>query len=179
MVRTLAIGVEFLGTGTPGDGVPATEFDQFTHIEQNTLVFNFNDATVRQFNIEGSSDPWAVIIRSAGEADSIDWVLPSPTAEELVRVIGGEIVSGEWQAPADISDITKSLRIITLPYQGKQVQYTFTIGKIYAKPNQAPTEENPESYIVRFVKQAAYTTAGVKKSPYQRKVIDVPAEPEG
>lgn len=176
MGRTLAIGVSYLGMGTPGDGVPASTFTQFTHIDQNTVAFGFNDATIRSFKIEGTSDPWAVIVRSGGDADYIDFVLPSPTAEELVRVAGGEIVSGEWQAPPDTPDIVQSLRLVTLPYQGKQIQYTFTIGKVFAKPNQAPNEENAETYLVRFYKQAAITSGGIKKSPYQRKVIDVPAE---
>lgn len=173
MGRTLAIGVSYLGLGTPGDGVPATTFKQQTHIEQNTLAFNFSEPTIRQFNIEGSSEPWAVIVAAGGEADSIDWVIPSPTNEELVDICGGEIVNGEWKAPTETPDITKSLCIRTNPYQGKQVQYTYAIGKIFARPNQAPTEENGESYIVRFVKQAAYTANGVKMSPYGRKIMDV------
>lgn len=37
--RSLAVGVSFLGYGTPGDGVAATEFTQCPIVEEGTVVF--------------------------------------------------------------------------------------------------------------------------------------------
>lgn len=171
--RSLAVGVSFVGIADPGDGVPGTVYKQSPTIEENSVVFNFNDPTSVDFRAEGMEDPWESFDK-AGDADSIDYNIPSPTAEEMKMYMGGDIdANGKWQAPTERPVIRKSFLMKSLPYKGKYTEYEFANCKVSAKLGQAPGAEQTDLLQVRITKLAAITAAGVKKSPWSREVKDV------
>lgn len=172
MERSLAVGVAYFGVAEPGDGVPGTEFTQLDTIEENSATFNFNDPTSVDFRAEGMDDPWASFDKG-GDPDSIEVNIPSPTAEELKLLCGGEINGGKWEAPKNLQNIRKTVKIQTVPYDGKYTEYIFANCKIYAKLNQAPNSEQTDLLLVRATKLAAITSAGVQMSPYSREVKEV------
>lgn len=171
--RSLAVDVAYVGLGTPGDGVEATNYHQFPIINENSVAFNFNEANVKAFKAMGIPDPWAVLIKK-GDPDSIEFAIPSPTAEEILACCGGSIDSdGKWQEPIRTPQIKKSLKIQTLPYQGKYTEYVIVNGLVTARLSQAPQTEDTDLLLVKVTKQAAFTSAGVQKTAFTRQVKDV------
>ena len=173
--RSLAVGVSFLGYGTPGDGVAATEFTQCPIVEEGTVVFNFNDPTSVDFRAEGMKDPWESFDK-AGDADSFEFGIPSPTPEEMKEFMGGEVKDGKWNAPVDIPIIRKLMKITTLPYKDKQTEYIFALCKISAKISRAPSSEQTDLMLVRCTILTPVSAAGEQGSPFSRAVKDVTAE---
>lgn len=176
--RSLAVGVSYVGLSEPGDGIPGTVYTQFPIVEENSVVFNFNDPTTVDFRAEGMDDPWESFDK-AGDADSIDFNIPSPTPEEQQFFMGGTVVDNKWQAPVEKPVIRKSFKMNSLPYKGKFVEYQYAYCKVFAKLGQAPGSEQTDLLQVRITKLAPITAGGVKMSPWSRAVMDVPAEPEG
>ena len=171
--RSLAVGVSYVGIAEPGDGVPGTVYTQYPEIEKSSVVFNFNDPTTTDFEIENSDEPWESFDQ-AGDADSIDFNIPSPSAEEMQAFMGGSVTNGKWAAPADgIPSIRKSFKMRSKPYKGKYVEYEFAYCKVFAKLGQAPGADQTDLLQVRITKLAAITAAGVKMSPWSREVKDV------
>lgn len=177
--RSLAVGVSFVGISDPGDGVPGTNYIQAVTIEENSVVFNFNDPTSVDFRAEGMDDPWESFDK-AGDADSIDYNIPSPTAEEMKLYMGGEVDDkGKWQAPVEKPVIRKSFLLKSLPYKSKYTEYEFAYCKVSAKLGQAPGAEQTDLLQVRITKLAPISSTGVKKSPWSRHVKDVEVVAEG
>ncbi|TFD92187.1 hypothetical protein E2605_18965 [Dysgonomonas capnocytophagoides] len=176
--RSLAVGVGYAGFAEPGDGVAGTTYDQCNTIEENSVVFNFNDPTSVDFRAEGMDDPWESFDK-AGDADSIDLNIPSPTAEEMKAYMGGTITGGKWEAPVERPVIRKSFKMQSRPYKGKYTEYIFPYCKVFAKLGQAPGSEQTDLLQIRVTKLTPITAAGVKKSAFSREVKEVPAEPEG
>lgn len=176
--RSLAVGVSYVGIAEPGDGVPGTAYTQYPIIEENSVVLNFNDPTSVDFRAEGMEDPWESFDK-AGDADSIDFNIPSPTPEEQQAFMGGIVTGEKWEAPTEKPVIRKSFKMRSTPYKGKFTEYEFAYCKVFAKLGQAPGSEQTDLLQVRITKLAAITTAGVKKSPWSREVKEVPEEPEG
>ena len=116
--RSLAVGVSFLGYGDPGDGVPASIYTQCPIVHEGSVAFNFNEATSVDFRAEGMKDPWESFDK-AGDPDSFEFAIPSPTAQEMLAFCGGSVSGGKWNAPIDIPNIRKSFKIQTTPYKGK------------------------------------------------------------
>lgn len=129
--RSLAVGVSFLGYGDPGDGVPASIYTQCPIVHEGSVAFNFNEATSVDFRAEGMKDPWESFDK-AGDPDSFEFAIPSPTAQEMLAFCGGSVSGGKWNAPIDIPNIRKSFKIQTTPYKGKYTEYTFAICKVSA-----------------------------------------------
>lgn len=170
--RSLAVGVSYVGLAEPGDGVPGTAYTQYPIIEENSVVLNFNDPTTVNFRAEGMDDPWESYDKAA-DADSIDYNIPSPTAEELQAYMGGTVTNGKWQAPVDKPVIRKSFKMRSVPYKGKYTEYEFAYCKVFAKLGQAPGSEQTDLLQVRITKLAAITAAGVQQSPWSREVKEV------
>lgn len=104
--RSLAVGVSFLGYGDPGDGVPASIYTQCPIVHEGSVAFNFNEATSVDFRAEGMKDPWESFDK-AGDPDSFEFAIPSPTAQEMLAFCGGSVSGGKWNAPIDIPNIRK------------------------------------------------------------------------
>ncbi|MEG1544936.1 MAG: hypothetical protein RR382_10505, partial [Tannerellaceae bacterium] len=88
--RSLAVDIAYVGLGTPGNGVPSTNYKRFPIIHESSVVFNFNEATMKAFKAMGSTDPWAILYRK-GDPDSVEFAIPSPTAEEMQFFCGGTV----------------------------------------------------------------------------------------
>lgn len=173
--RSLAVGVSYIGFSEPGDGVPGTNYEKVNLIEQNSVVFNFNDPTTVDFRAEGMDEPWESFDK-AGDADSVDFNIPSPTAEEMKSFCGGEVVNGKWKAPAERPVIRMSFKMRSLPYKGKYTEYEFAYCKVFGKVTQAPNSEQTDLLQVRVTKLAAVAADGKKMSPWSREVKEVEEE---
>ena len=88
--RSLAVGVSFLGYGDPGDGVPASIYTQCPIVHEGSVAFNFNEATSVDFRAEWMKDPWESFDK-AGDPDSFEFAIPSPTAQEMLAFCGGSV----------------------------------------------------------------------------------------
>lgn len=174
--RTLAVDCQYIGTGTPGDGVPATTYTETETIHEGSLVFGFQQGNQVQFKQMGTEDPWAVINRM-GDPSYIEYAIPSPSAEECKRYMGGEVTGEKWEKPITTPTIEQSLKIHTAEYKGKYVEYVVTKASISAYLSQAPTEEETELLLVRATILSVTTSEGVKKSSFSREVKAV--APEG
>lgn len=172
MERSLAVDVAFVGTGTPGDGVAASIYKQYPIINEDSVVFNFTDTTLKAFMAMGIQDPWAILPR-AGEPDSVEFAIPSPTEEEQHDFMGGSVDETGWHAPIRIPTIIKSLKIRTLPYEGKYTEYTIVNGLVSARMSQAPGKETSDLMLVKVTKQAVFNAAGVQKSAWGRHVSPI------
>lgn len=175
--RSLAVGVSYIGLADTGDGVPGVVYTQFPIIEEGSVTLNFSDSTSVDFRAEGMDDPWESFDK-AGDADSIDFNIPSPKADEMEFFLGGKVTGGKWEAPAEKPSIRKSFKMQSKPYKGKYTEYVFANCKVVGKLNQAPGAEQTDLLQVRVTKLAATTAAGVKKSPWSREVKAVEAEVE-
>lgn len=175
--RSLAVGVSYIGYGEPGDGVPATDFTQLPIIHEGSVVFNFSDPTSVDFRAEGMKDPWASFDK-AGDPDSIEFAIPSPTAVEMKEFCGGTATGDKWEAPTEIPSIKKTIKMQTSPYEGKYTEYCIVNGKVSARLSQAPGAEQTDLLLIKVTKLAAVTTAGLQKAPFTRevKVVTLPSE---
>lgn len=171
--RSLAVGVSYVGFAEPGDGVPGTIYKQFPIVEEGSIVLNFSDASSVDFRAEGLKDPWESFDK-AGEADSMDLNIPSPTAEEMEFFCGGTVVGDKWSAPVEIPSVRKSFKMMSNPYKGKQTVYEFANCKVSGKLTQAPSSEQTDLLQVRVTKLAAVAADGTVKSPWSREVVVVP-----
>lgn len=176
--RTLAVDCKYLGTGTPGDGVPASEFTQYPTIHEGSLVFGFSQGNQVQFKQMGTEDPWAVINRM-GDPSYIEFAIPSPTVQEQKDFMGGTVNGEKWEKPISTPVIEKSLKIQTADYKGKYVEYIVTKASISAYLSQAPTEEETELMLVRATILSATTSAGVRKTAFSRETKTVETSAEG
>jgi len=168
--RSLAVDVSYIGTGTPGDGTPAASYKRYPIINEGSLAFNFNEATLKSFKGMGITDPWA-ILNKKGEPDSIEFAIPSPTAEECQDFLGGSIdANDKWEEPLQMPTIRKSLKINTLPYHGKYTEYIIVNGNVTGRFSQAPTEENSDLLLVKVTKMAVFNSLGEQKSAFSRQV---------
>lgn len=174
--RSLAVGVSYVGFADPGDGIPGTDYTQTPIVEEGSVVLNFSDPTTVDFRAEGLEDPWESFDK-AGEADSIDLNIPSPTAEEMEFFLGGKATGNKWEAPTERPVIRKSFMMRTLPYKGKFTEYIFANCKVNGKLNQAPSSEQTDLLQVRVTKLAAITAAGEKMPSWSREVKDVQTTP--
>lgn len=174
--RVLAVDCKYLGLGTPGDGVPATTFTQYPTIHEGSLVFGFSQANQVSFKKMGSEEPWAVINRM-GDPSYIEFAIPSPTAQECAKFMGGTAVGEKWEKPITTPIIEESLKIQTADYNGKYVEYVATKASISAYLSQAPTEEETELLLVRATILSATTSAGVRKTAFSREIKSI--TPEG
>ena len=174
--RSLAVGISYLGYAEPGDGIAGTEFTQCPIIEQGTVVFNFNDPTTVNFFAEGMNDPWESFDK-LGDADSFDFGIPSPMASEMKTFRGGNATGEKWEAPVEMPIIRKSIKLVTLPYKGKQTEYIFSLCKVFGKIGRAPGAEQTDQMLVRCTKLTPVSSAGKAGSPYSREVKAVTSEP--
>lgn len=171
--RSLSVGVSYLGISDPGDGIAGTNYTQLPIIEENSVVFNFNDPNTVDFRAEGLDDPWASFDKS-GDPDSVEFNIPSPTAEELEMLCGGTIIGDKWTAPPNLQNIRKTVKMISVPYDGKVTEYIFVNCKVVAKLNQAPNSEQTDLLLVRATKLAAVASDGTVNSPWSREVKIAP-----
>lgn len=175
--RSLAVDIAYVGLGTPGDGVPAAVYKRFPVIHESSVVFNFNEATMKAFKGMGTPDPWAVLYRK-GDPDSIEFAIPSPTAEEMQFFCGGSVdVDGRWNEPISTPSIVKSLKLNTLTYEGRYTEYVIVNGSISARLSQAPSEENTDLLLVKVTKQSVFDSAGNQRSAFSRQVKEVAKTP--
>lgn len=175
--RSLAVDIAYVGLGTPGDGVPATVYKRFPVIHESSMVFNFNEATMKAFKGMGTTDPWAVFYRK-GDPDSIEFAIPSPTAEEMQFFCGGTIdADGRWNEPLSVPSINKSLKLNTLPIEGRYTEYVIVNGSISARLSQAPSEEDTDLLLVKITKQSVFDSAGNPRSAFSRHVKEVAKTP--
>lgn len=179
--RTLAVDMSYVGAGTPGDGVEASEYKQYPEID--SVNFDFTEQKQVNFKAMGQVAPWAVIFKN-GDPSAVEFGIPSPTPEEQQDFMGGKVVNGEWQAPIDPVKVTKSIKMKTAEYEGKYVEYKIPYATCSGRMSQAPGEEQTDILLVRAVIAIPTSSAGVKGSPWQRAVKDVAApapgpDPEG
>lgn len=128
------------------------------------------------FRAEGMKDPWESFDK-AGDPDSFEFAIPSPTAQEMLAFCGGSVSGGKWNAPIDIPNIRKSFKIQTTPYKGKYTEYTFAICKVSARLSQAPSSEQTDLLLVKCTRLAAITSAGQQRSSFGRAVMNVTLTP--
>lgn len=178
MPRSLAVDVKYLGAGIPGDGVAAAAYTQYPEIHEGSVVFNFADGTSVPFKAMGQEEPWAVINRK-GDVSSIDFAIPSPTAQEQKDFMGGTVTGEKWEAPLSTPSIVKSIKMQTADYEGKYTEYVAPKTSIFARLSQAPGEEATDLMLVRATIMTPVTAAGVRKSAFSREVKAVDANPEG
>lgn len=176
MERSLAVGVSYLGAGEPNNGAPASVFKQYPIIHEGSVVFNFNEAASVDFRAEGMKDPWESFDK-AGDPDSFEFAIPSPTAEEMRDFCGGSVSGGKWTAPVNIPNIRKSFKIQTSPYKEKYTEYIFVICKVSARLSQAPSSEQTDLLLVKCTRLAAVTTDGQQRPSFSREVKDVVKTP--
>ena len=176
--RSLAIDCKYLGYGTPGDGVAASTYTQSREIHEGSLTFNFTEATQVQFKAMGQEDPWAVVNRK-GDPSSIEYAIPSPTAEEMKTYCGGKVTGDKWEAPISPETIEKSIKIQTADYDGKYTEYVIPKSSISARLSQAPTEEQTDLLLVKATILTPVSAAGVRAASFSREVKTVAVEPEG
>jgi hypothetical protein len=170
--RSLAIGVAYVGFSDPGDGVPGTDYKQYSVIEEGSVVLNFNDPTSVDFRAEGMRDPWESFDK-AGDADSMDFNIPSPTAAECEAFMGGEVDSdGKWNAPIEIPVIRKSFLMKSLSYKGRHTEYEFALCKVSGKLTQAPSSEQTDLLQIRVTKLTPIKSDGTLMSPWSRAVVE-------
>ena len=86
--RSIAIGVASIGYGEAVNGVVPASYTRLRDIYKGSVAFNFADANQVKIEVEGREDPLAIINRK-GDADSIEFSIPSPTTDELVTFCGG------------------------------------------------------------------------------------------
>lgn len=124
--RSLAVGVSFLGYGDPGDGVPASIYTQCPIVHEGSVAFNFNEATSVDFRAEGMKDPWESFDK-AGDPDSFEFAIPSPTAQEMLAFCGGSVSGGKWNAPMNVTLTPVTAVAITgTPRVGETLMATLT-----------------------------------------------------
>lgn len=170
--RSIAIGVAYVGYGEVGDGVPATTYTQLKDIFKGSVAFNFADANQVKIEVEGREDPLAIINRK-GDADSIEFAIPSPTAAELAAFCGGTATGDKWEAPTAIPSINKSFKINTENYDGKYTEYVIVNGSVSAKLSQAPGAEQTDLLLVKVSRMSAVTSEGEMKPSFIREVKTV------
>ena len=162
--RSIAIGVASIGYGEATNGVVPSSFTQLRDIFKGSVAFNFE--------VEGREDPLAIINRK-GDADSIEFSIPSPTTEELVAFCGGSKNGEKWEAPNSFETINKAFCIATQPYEGKYVEYTIVNGAVSAKISQAPGSEQTDLLLVKVTRQSAIAADGSMKPSFIREVKTV------
>ena len=126
----------------------------------------------KKIEVEGREDPLAIINRK-GDADSIEFSIPSPTTEELVAFCGGSKNGEKWEAPNSFETINKAFCIATQPYEGKYVEYTIVNGAVSAKISQAPGSEQTDLLLVKVTRQSAIAADGSMKPSFIREVKTV------
>ena len=174
--RPIAMGIASHSVATPGDGVSGTDFEVLPSPLKNAVAFNFSDPAEVRIDLEGSNDP----LYSAFVKDTTDYIevsIPTPDNATIQKLLGGVHNKGaedEWQEAFEgVPDIAFTYKCETVPRNGSKVVYTIVNAKVLAKLSQAPTADNPELLMVRFYKQAAITSAGVKGHAFSRKVVTV------
>lgn len=168
--RSLAIDVAYVGFGTPGDGVPAKDYKRYPIIHTGSVVFSFNEKTIKEFKAMGIEDPWA-ILKKKGEADSIELAIPSPLATEMQDFCGGTVdAEDKWEEPVSIPSITKSLKIQTVPQNGYYTEYIVVKGDVQGRLSQGPSEEDTDLLLVKVMKQAVFDSNGNQRPGFSRQV---------
>nr|DAL01945.1 MAG TPA: hypothetical protein [Caudoviricetes sp.] len=161
--RKLAIDVVYLGVADPGDGVPGTVFTQLPTIEDGSIEYDSSDPQKVEFKKYGSDKPWAILMK-AGEADTLKFNIPSPTMEERLLLMGGKVTGKKWDKPNTTPTIRKTVKIMTKPYDGKQLEYIFVNCDIFAKITDISGSETTEIMQVQCTILAAVTAAGVENA---------------
>ena len=161
MERSLALDVAYLGVAEPGDGVAGTEFTQCVDVD--TVTFNFSDAKV---------------VSRKGDPSSIEFTIPSPTSDEMKMFCGGTVSGDKWEAPLSTPSILKTIRLQSLPYQGKFTEYVFVKCSVFGKISQAPDKENCDLLLVKATIMTPVSAAGKQASPYSRAVKAVSEDTE-
>ncbi|MGL4519311.1 MAG: hypothetical protein ACRCUJ_06465 [Phocaeicola sp.] len=174
--RPIAMGVGALRIGDTGDGVPGTVLSSLPLPTKSSVAFNFADPKTVQIDIEGSEEPFYLeLVKDT--ADYIEFSIPTPSNDVIVRCAGGSVVTeggkDVWEKPVNTPDIQATFQCETLPKKGKKVIYTVVNGKVTAKLSQAPGAEQAELLLVRVYVQAAITAAGVAKTAFTREVVTV------
>lgn len=170
--RSIAIGVDLISYGVAANGVVPSELTPLRDIFKGSVAFNFADANQVKIEVEGREDPLAIINRK-GDADSIEFSIPSPTTDELVAFCGGKKDGDKWEAPNGFETINKAFRIATQPYEGKYVEYTIVNGAVSAKLSQAPGSEQTDLLLVKVTRQSAAAGDGTLKPSFIREVKTV------
>lgn len=172
--RSLAVDIAYVGIGTPGDGVAATTYTQYPIIHEDSVVFNFNEASQVNFKAMGMDDPWAVLNKK-GDPSSIEFAIPSPTAVEMEAFCGGTVTGNKWEAPTTAPSIIKSVKLQTALYEGKYTEYVITKASISARISQAPGSEQTDLLLVKATITMPVSAAGEQGVPYSREVKEVTA----
>lgn len=176
MERSLAIDMAYVGVAEPGDGVAGTAYDQFKEIE--SVTFNFSEPKEISFKVMGREDPWAVVNKK-GDPSSVEFAIPSPTAEEMKTFCGGTVTNNKWEAPASTPSIIKSVKMQTSPYEGKYTEYIIPKAAISGRISQAPGEEQTDLLLVKATIMTPVSAAGAQEAPFSREVkpVDTPTPP--
>jgi len=168
----LAIGIEKIEIGDVGDGVPGIgSYTQLTPIAKDTLVFNFSDPQETKIEAEDLDD--AVDVSVDKDVDSVEFAVISPSAANLVALMGGTASGDDWDAPSAIPNIYQTVKIYTRPKDGEQVIYTIVNAKIVAKFSQAPAKGKEERVLVKAYVTSAITSGDVVNTPFKREVVTV------
>ena len=172
MERSLALDIDYLGVAEPGDGVAGTEYTQYPEID--TVTFNFSEPKEISFTAMGREDPWAVVSKK-GDPSSIEYTIPSPTAEELKAHCGGTVTGDKWEAPVSTPTIINTIKLQSSPYNGKYTEYVFVKASIAGRLSQAPGKEETDLLLVKATIMTPVSAAGVRSAPYCREVKPVTA----
>lgn len=175
--RCLAIGMAYIGVANyPGAGIPAADFVQITDVHEGSVVFNFAEPSPTKIMIEGTDSPrW--IVNRKGDVDSIEFAIPSPTADDMVMFCGGKKVGNRWEEPNVVPAINKTVKMNTEPYDGAYTEYVIVNGSVSARISQGPTKTASELLLVKITKQIAVTADGTLKTPFTREVKDITVTP--
>lgn len=120
------------------DGGVATAFASLGNTRKDTLTFNTTQPTKQKVFVEEQDSPILNVTTEAGST-TMSWSLVDWDSDVLVDLWGGAVVDDQWQEPATLPTVEKSLRIE--PRQGKpfifprceitaQIEYD-TTGKIF------------------------------------------------
>jgi len=168
-----AIGIDKIEYGTVGDGVPPVSFTEIPDaIVEDSVVFNNSDPTITPLQQETSRHPFTNIL-TKDEADSVEFSLYAPVAATLGILMGGTVTSDKWEEATTIPDIFKTWKFSTPTNENvKHVEYTIVNGRTFARFSQAPAKKKSEIVLVKILKEAAITAAGVEKTAFIREIVD-------
>ena len=91
---------------------------------------------------------------------------------------GGTVSGDKWEAPLSTPSILKTIRLQSLPYQGKFTEYVFVKCSVFGKISQAPDKENCDLLLVKATIMTPVSAAGKQASPYSRAVKAVSEDTE-
>ena len=105
----VAMGLSKIEVGTPVSGGEATSYETLGYTDPDSCTLDTEDPETTDINAEETDDPIYSI--SKGGKSSLNFNVLNPELATLVKMMGGEVVSNEWQAPTQLTQPELSVKI--------------------------------------------------------------------